>query len=396
MFFLNSKRIGLRRLALKVALVLVVFRIDAAETDNFSLPLDVEFADFGDFIEALHTRAIETSVGMVNNRIEKALNLKDPAAQRRELERWHSPEALAKVVAGRFGEAPLEKARIEAAIGAGWARQVFPDQTLSHKDITLNVRGRPVMDLRGLLQLVQSKTFKAYGVYFGTDKLVHFHQLGSQYYERYHDLLREGGSPNEARRQVIHHFSEEAVLAEDRGFGTMLSGVYSNADMAANYLGFMFLLNLTEAVMLQGDEQAPLVVRCGVFWRLNDQVRSHSGWFRSYLSDHLNEALNPNLYSPAMRPHVQRILEERADQIVEFYTCRDGRPEDAGYFEQLSHELSTYYGEPYGHSGQFEKLMHLGNTCIPVLKPSEPETLPAGLVRNQSDLSVKSRGSPVR
>ena len=31
------------------------------------------------------------------------------------------------------------------------------------------------------------------------------------------------------------------------------------------------------------------------------------------------------------------------------------------------HTLSTYGGEPYGHSGQFEHLMHIGNTCIPAL-----------------------------
>jgi hypothetical protein len=102
----------------------------------------------------------------------------------------------------------------------------------------------------------------------------------------------------------------------------------------------------------------------------------HSGWFRPFISDHLNEALNPNLYDATMRPHIRRILENRAEQIVEFYTICDGRPGDPDYFEQLAHELSTYYGEPYGHSGQFEKLMNVGNTCIPALEgqdPTEPQ-----------------------
>jgi hypothetical protein len=68
-----------------------------------------------------------------------------------------------------------------------------------------------------------------------------------------------------------------------------------------------------------------------------------------------------------MRPGIRRVLQHRAERIVQFYTRKDGRPNDPAYFDQLAHELSTYYGEPYGHSGQFEKLMTIGNTCMPQL-----------------------------
>lgn len=369
----TSMRDSLRHFGLLLVLVSTAVRTCAVETDNFSLPPDADFADFGDFIEALHTRAIEASVERVNSRIERALNLKDRLARERKLERLHAAPALAEEVANQFGEAPLEKGRIEGALSDSWARKAFPDQTLYHRDLSLNLRGRLIVDPRALLMLIQSHTIKASGVYFGADKLVHFHQLGWQYYERYQKLLHEGISPEAAREQVVRYFSEEAFLAEGRGFGSVLTGVYSNADMAANYVGFMFLLNLSESVLLQGKEQAPLVVRCGVFWRVNDHVRFHSGWFRLFISDHLNEALNPSLYDASMRPHIRRILEGRADRIVKFYTHRDGRPKDPDYFERLTHELSTYYGEPYGHSGQFDKLMNLGNTCIPALEESEPD-----------------------
>jgi hypothetical protein len=372
MGFPNRDRAGSRRLWLApLAMLCGALHLHAVETDNFSMPADVEFADFGDFIEALHTHAVEAGVGIVNSRIERALNLKDPVSRRSELERWHSPEVLTGIVAARFGEAPLEKSRIEGTLGGAWARKTFPDQALYHHDLALNLRGRFVADPRALLMFIQSNTIKVYGVYFGTDKLVHFHQLGSQYYDRYQMLLRRGMAPEEARREVVEYFSEKAVLAEGRGFGTLLTGVYSNADMVANYLGFLFLLNLTEPVMLQGRNHEPLVVRCGVFWRLNDHVRLHSGWFRPFISDHLNEALNPNLYDATMRPNVRRILESRADRIVEFYTHRDGRPDAADYFVRLNHELSTYYGESYGHSGQFEKLMNVGNTCFPALQKED-------------------------
>lgn len=361
----------LRRLGASLLWATLALPAGAVETDNFYLPAEPGFADVGDFLEAVHTCAIEQAVERINDKIERALKLKDPAARRAALERWHRPETLTDEVAGEFGGAPLEKARIEDVLDRSWSRRTFPEKTVLHRDLYLNMRGRILIDPRMLLMVVQAGTFKAYGVYLGTDKLVHFHQLGPQYYHRYRGLIRGGMSPEEARQNVVEHFAEKAVLAEGRGFGTFLTGVFSNADMAANYIGFKFMLNITEPVSIKGSEQPPLVVRCGVFWRVNDQVRLHSGWFRPFLSDHLNEALNPNLYDFTMRPHVKRILEERAAPIVEFYTAHDHRPDDGAYFEELAVELSTYYGEPYGHSGEPDKLMNLGNTCFPALPPSE-------------------------
>ncbi len=170
---------------------------------------------------------------------------------------------------------------------------------------------------------------------------------------------------------MIEYFSDDALLGESNFFGTLTTGVYSNGDEAANYLGMKFFINLTEKVSLQGEEREPLVVRCGVFWRVNDQVRPRSGWLRPFFSDHLNEALNPCHYDWTMRERIHKILQSRAGHIVEFYTKNDGRPRNPAYFEQLSRTLATYYGEPYGHSGQVEKLMNIGNTCLPALPAPE-------------------------
>jgi hypothetical protein len=119
---------------------------------------------------------------------------------------------------------------------------------------------------------------------------------------------------------------------------------------------------------MKGREREPLVVRCGVFWRVNHHVRPQSGWLADFFSDHWNEALNPSLYDPTMRPGIRRVLRSRADRIVQFYTRKDGRPSNPAYFENLMRELSTYDGEAYGHSDQFGKLMNIGNTCFPALR----------------------------
>jgi hypothetical protein len=89
-----------------------------------------------------------------------------------------------------------------------------------------------------------------------------------------------------------------------------------------------------------------------------------------FISDHWNEALNPNRYDPLMGPGIRCILRHRAPRIVRFYTENDGRPADPNYFDNLARELSTYYGEPYGHCGSVETLMTIGNTCMPAVGPA--------------------------
>ncbi len=346
----------------------------ADETDNFYLPLDPEFADVGDFLEALHTQAVEEAVRMVNSRIERALNIKDPAKRAKALAPWHAPEPLAEAVVGQFGSRITETMRIERSFQGKWARRRYADKTVIHTDISMNLRGHAALDPRALLMFFQAGTVKAFGAYFGTDKLLHFHQVGYDYYTRYRSLLGSGLSPQAAREALLKYFRDDAFLAEGNGFGSITTGVFSNADLAANNAGLQFFLNLTEPVTFLGQNREPLVVRCGVFWRVNDHVRPGSGWFGGFVSDHWNEALNPNLYDSSMRPHIQKILQERASQIVEFYIGRDHRPSDPAYFDNLARTLSTQAGEAYGHSGHFEQLMTIGNTCIPAAKAAWSQT----------------------
>ena len=340
----------------------------ADETDNFYLPLDAALADLGEFLEAVHTLALEEAVEEVNAGVERALQIKDPGTRSKRLARWHNPDALARAVAGRFGATIAETRMVRNAMSGSWARETYPGLTTTHPGIWMNLAGHFPLDPRILIMLVQAPTVKAYGVYFGTDKFTHFHHLGWSYYKMYRSLLAAGSSKEEALSRVLEHHKSGGLLAEANLYGTLGTGVYSNGDMAANHLGFKFLLNLTEPVVLQGTEREPLVVRCGVFWRLNHQVRLRSGWFRPFISDHLNEALNPSYYDWTMRPGIRRVLRHRAARIVQFYTRKDGRPNDPAYYDHLAHELSTYYGEPYGHSGRFEKLMTIGNTCLPALQ----------------------------
>jgi hypothetical protein len=340
----------------------------AHETDNFCLPLDTELADLGHFLETVHTMVLQETVADVNACIEKAIRINDHATRAARLRECHDPLTLSKAFMKRFGHPLFEDGQMERALRGAWAHQTYAGQKPSHQDLRINFAAHFPLDPRRLMVLSQSRTVKAFGVYFGGDKLVHFHHLGADYYRMYLSLITAGLSKEAAYRKVIEHYAEGGVWSEKALFGTLATGIYSNADMAANHLGFKFFLNLTERVVLKGEAREPLLMRSGVFWRLNLHVRPGSGWFGAFISDHWNEALNPNRYSASMRPGIRRALRGRAKDIVRFYTQKDGRPEDPAYFDNLARELSTYYGEAYGHSGQVETLMTIGNTCIPAIR----------------------------
>jgi hypothetical protein len=337
------------------------------ETDNYSLPLDVELADLGDYLEAVHTRALEEAVAEVNARIERAARIGDESTRARKLARVQDPDALVAAFLGRFSHPMLEDSQLERALGGRWARGYYAGSIASHQDLGLYFSAYAPLDLRRWAVLTQCRTIRAYGTYFGTDKLVHFHWLGAYYYKRYRALLKDGLSAEEAYSRVLAHYSRRGVLSERALFGMLGTGIYSNADLAVNHVGFKFLMNLTEKVLVKGKQQEPLILRSGLFWRLNPHVRPRSGWFAVFISDHWNEALNPSRYAPSLRNGVRRALRHRAREIVEFYTERDGRPCQPEYFDGLARELSTYYGESYGHSGSLEELLTIGNTCLPAL-----------------------------
>jgi hypothetical protein len=349
----------------------------AHETDNFSLPVEGEFADLGEFLDTVHTRAIEEAVREVNAGIERALRVKHLAERAKQLARGHDPDAIAQAVCRRFNDAFIETFDVEDVVRGRWARRAYPDQRTAYWDANwMFAYVHFPIDPRRLVLLFQASTVKAYGVYFGTDKLLHFHHMGRYYYEAYRDLVRAGKSPADAQREVVRWYAGSSMIAENAMVGFLASGVYSNADLCSNFMGFKFLLNLTEPVTLKRERREPLVVRCGVFWRVNDHVRPRAGWFGAFVSDHWNEALNPSLYDVTIRASVRGLLRRRADRIVDFYTRKDGRPADAEYFNQLARTLATCDGEEYGHSGQFEDLMTLGNTCLPAIR--EPAAVSGG------------------
>ncbi|MCC7388792.1 MAG: hypothetical protein IT431_08490 [Phycisphaerales bacterium] len=348
-----------------LALVIGAGPANSNETDQFLLPSDRPFIDIGRCISGTHYSVLERVVDRLNDQIRAAQGIDNPIRRRARLDALHSPRRLANLVREEFGPGFFETLGVESSLRSDLASRALPgDGYLAFKrsDWIYELAHLPV-DPRNIPLLVPSSTILVYGHYLGTDKLGHFHDLGHYYFIDYLDKTGAGKSDGDAIAEIVRDYSR-GIISESALVGMVSTGVESNADLVANYMGFKFYQNLTEPVTLEGREAPPLLVIVGEYWRLNTHVRPDADFLEPYFSDHWNEALNPNSYAMILRGAIEGKLAARAEEVLGFYCAGEGRPRERDYFLSLAEDLSTYYGEDYGHIGGPGDLTGIG-ACFP-------------------------------
>lgn len=140
------------------------------------------------------------------------------------------------------------------------------------------------------------------GAYVGTDKIGHFFSQGRKFYRRYRRL----GDEKRAARW--------SVVTETGLFGRLTTGVLSNADLVANYEGYLFYRGLLHDGVVGGK---PALFR----WQQGGLVRQRDFTWRDHVNEFWDEALNPNAYSPALRP----FAEQRLLRLCEDFAARPER-----------------------------------------------------------------------
>src|SRR5207344_1660958 len=167
-----------------------------------------------------------------------------------------------------------------------------------------------VLDLTKIVRSTfRACTVSADGKLFGTDKIIHFINLGRIYHSSYLSARKHGLGESEAVSQAVQLSAvSNLFLSEGTLLGMYTTGIWSNADLAANYAGFKFYRNLTEEVRIGNKVMPPMLVKQGAYWRLNDQVQPDSDFFTTFITPHWNEALNPNVYAVVTDTRVRSML----------------------------------------------------------------------------------------
>jgi hypothetical protein len=132
-------------------------------------------------------------------------------------------------------------------------------------------------------------TLKINHVLVGTDKLGHFLSQGRKFYRRMVKMHDE----SQAAKQSA--FTERAL------FGQMSTGSYSNADLVANYEGYLFYRSLFEDDIIAG-KQAILA------WENGHWIMQRPFDWADHVNDYWDEALNINHYDFVLYPHMKARL----------------------------------------------------------------------------------------
>ena len=345
-------------------LVLPPIQVGAHETDQFTLPPMREMADLGPHMTAWAYGLLDRAVHKVNDQIRRRIEAEGPDADLSDLyEQAHIVSLVngqlpwaADVISGLDRQAQAESTRAENPGLVTSFRPKFND--------VYSGAGLP-FDPRGLIRLIFAPTVKIYGIHLGTDKVGHFTDMGMNYYRSYRGAIRGGDTREEAIKYAVRDNLANPIFSESGFLGLLTAGSYSNADLVSNYCGFLLYLNTTEPVLLKGELRPPLLVRDGVYWKLNSHVRRDSDFFSWFFSEHWDETLNPSVFDGTLRSGIRKnirqlsgnILQRHADPITGYR-----RPQ--AWFAAKHKELETYWGFNYGHKGKGDELIRVSDVCF--------------------------------
>jgi hypothetical protein len=150
-------------------------------------------------------------------------------------------------------------------------------------------------------------------------------------------------------------------MSERTFYGNLVSGVYSNADLAANFAGLKFYQNLTGQINIGEQTKLPLVVLVKGFWKFNENVELSGNLLKPFITAHLNEALNPSIYTKLfeLRASVRGRVVKRA--CAKWRTLYPNRSKTD--YDEISLGLQTWHGEDYGFTAN-KSFITIGNACF--------------------------------
>ncbi|MDQ2746475.1 MAG: hypothetical protein M3T96_04355 [Acidobacteriota bacterium] len=329
----------------------------AFETDQFNLPT-APLADIGAEVTEYTRENIGQVMDKINAEIKTRQNCLDDAAAKncepanRNRERLNYLRSNAAVERGVFrrlgaGFPPF------TASGSWMESHQFTAQPARYK----TSRQESIYAVFPSNYFTISETVNLYGAQFGTDKIAHIFQQGYTYLRIYERASAKGLSKDAAVKKAC----DWGRSSERTYYGNLVSGVYSNADLAANFAGFKFYQNLTGEILIGGTIKPPIFVPENGAWKFNEAIDLSESLLKPFVTNHLNEALNSSIYTKffGLRNSVRAHVKNRA--CAEW---RNAYPASSkADFENNSTVLRTWFGEEYGFTAN-ASFITIANTCF--------------------------------
>lgn len=335
----------------------------AHETDNFSLPREQPFADLGPLFDDIFYVNVARAVDHLNSQIRTAI---DRGASPQELAALQSPDKLEHTVRRTFPATLSLIDDVDRMLASEDMRRRYPGLITGYMPFScIYDHTSFILDPRQVFKLWRAATIRVGEQYIGTDKIGHFIAKGHILYEQYRKAIHEGLPHDQAVQEAVNvGIGDDFFYSEKRMVGYFSSGVMSHGDLAVDFAGLHFFINLTEPVQI-GDETRPAVVeRAGDYWKVADHVEPEAGLFTFWIGEHINEVYNPNRFEPLMRNAIAKELRNRREAILARYSDRFGNQRSRAWFLNKSNELSTYHGTSYGRTAAADELVDVANVIL--------------------------------
>jgi hypothetical protein len=155
-------------------------------------------------------------------------------------------------------------------------------------------QGHPIWATRVAALFGVGPTIKLNDVLIGSDKLGHFLSQGRKFWRRYQRYGNEGQA------------AERSAYTERALFGQMTTGVYSNADLVANYEGYRFYRSLFEDGIVPGK---PAILT----WNEDHWAVQRAFTWADHVNHYWDEALNVNHFDALLYRHMKERLQSYCD-----------------------------------------------------------------------------------
>jgi Ankyrin repeats (3 copies)/Ankyrin repeats (many copies) len=335
--------------------------VAAHESEQVTLPAGREFADLGPHLSRIVYRSVVDAAKASNAAIRTAIESGQPQG---EIERLQSVETVSNEVWVQLFAALPTLELLDAGLLHADVRSQYPGLVTMHRPVE-SIYDDPllVIDLtKPVRTFFRAGTINVGGTMFGTDKIIHFINIGRIYHGKY--LTRRARGMDEAAASVsaIESTARNPLLSEDGVLGWFTTGIRSNGDLAADYAGLKFYRNVTEQVRVGPRTLPPMLVREGAYWRV--ELAPDTDIFTAFVTPHWNEALNPNKYVKYVRNRVRIVMRQRCEDVLDWYPGDTGQPMTRAEFEAVERELSTYFGEPYGFLDDGASRVSVATVCF--------------------------------
>lgn len=276
----------------------------------------------GSFVSALETdqyyawgRPLADSTEVLNAKVNLEIGIALERINRSRTSRHMSCETVVTKLTSHFRMLIFHPIELWASNSSLVARiPSAPDEELAYPRASLYGIHGP-LDVGTWLP--PAPTIQLNGVRVGTDKLAHFFSGGRAYYLFYRRVRRWGLDREQAEIRTI----DRGIFSEKTYLGKASSGVFSAADLEANFQGMRFLRGFCE-----GD--APRLRQEADGWAFSRPFD-----FRDYVTVEWDESYNHSAFSPLrwkkVRPRLLGYCAKLDDPSVRerrrAYAARDGQ-----------------------------------------------------------------------